>query len=187
MARWGSFCIRWGSLGAHGGSRWAGSPPKLPYIGDPDVEYPYVVFPYIEIPYLDISSIEIPYIEIPYVEIPYIDIPCVDFPYPHLTHKAKPKAKAKAKPKPKPKPKAKQKATPTAKAKAKAKGLIVVSANCFSAIVYSFVPLHWRPGKASLQYYKMLQIESICMAGNQENGNRPKKGDPNPAPPGAPS
>ena len=127
MARWGSFCIRWGSLGAHGGSRWAGSPPKLPYIGDPDVEYPYVVFPYIEIPYLEISSIEIPYIEIPYVEIPYIDIPCVDFPYPHLTHKAQPKAKAKAKPKPKPKPKAKQKATPKAKAKAKAKGLIVLS------------------------------------------------------------
>ena len=61
--------------------------------------------------------------------------------------------------KPKGKAKAKQKAKPKAKAKAKAKGLIVLSANCFLAIVYSFVPLHWRPGKASLKYHKMLQIE----------------------------
>ena len=73
--------------GPIGGSRWARSPPTLPYIGNPDIATPYVVIPYIEIPYLDISSIEIPYIEIPYVEIPYIDIPCVDFPYPHFTHK----------------------------------------------------------------------------------------------------
>ena len=114
---------------------------------------------------------------------------------------AKPTATAKAKPKAKPRAKAKPKAKPKAKAKTKGKGNAkgeatgkgngkgngVLSANCFSAIVYSFVPLHWRPGKASLTYHKMLQIESICMAGDQENGNRPKKGGPNPAPPGAPS
>ena len=113
---------------------------------------------------------------------------------------AKPKAKAKAKPKAKPRAKAKPKAKPKAKAKTKGKGNAkgeatgkgngkgngVLSANCFSAIVYSFVPLHWRPGKASLTCHKMLQVESIGMAGDQENGNRPKKGGPNPAPPGAP-
>ena len=88
MARGGYLRIRSGSLGAHGGPRSARSPPKLPYVGDTDVEVPYVVIPYIEIPYLGIPSIEIPYIEIPDVEIPYIDIPCVDFPYHHLTHKA---------------------------------------------------------------------------------------------------
>ena len=78
---------------------------------------------------------------------------------------AKPKAKAKAKPKAKPRAKAKPKAKPKAKAKTKGKGNAkgeatgkgngkgngVLSANCFSAIVYSFVPLHWRPGKASLE------------------------------------
>ena len=76
---------------------------------------------------------------------------------PKAKAKAKPKAKAKATPKPKPKPKAKAK--PKANAKAKAKGLIFLSTNCFLAIVYSFVPLHWGPGKASLKYYKILQIE----------------------------
>ena len=109
---------------------------------------------------------------------------------------AKPKAKPKAKPRAKAKPKAKPKANAKTKGKGNAKGEAtdkgngkgtgVLSVNCFSAIVYSFVPLHWRPGKASLTYHKMLQIESICMAGDQENGNRPKKGGPNPAPPGAP-
>ena len=58
MARWGYFWIRWGSLGAHWGSRWARTPPKLPYIGNPDIEIPYVVVPYIEIPYLEIPSAE---------------------------------------------------------------------------------------------------------------------------------
>ena len=59
---WDPFASVGDPRGPIGGSRWARSPPTLPYIGNPDVATPYVV-------------------------IPYIDIPCVDFPYPHLTHK----------------------------------------------------------------------------------------------------